>query len=363
MNRAALDRIASAVLYEGYLLYPYRASAVKNQQRFNFGALYPAAWAGRWNERSSLVTEVLVRGRNARLEGAIRCLHLVEVPGPAGPWHQAREREVPLPRMGSEAFRLDSLEEGQLPVPGKIEVSETYAGADLRRFRVRVSNEGSLDPGASRALALRSALVAAHVLLGVEDGEFVSLLDPPEDARDAAGNCRNVGCWPVLVGDPGARDTMLASPIILYDHPAVAPESPGDLFDLAEIDEILSLRILTMTDEEKREARVTDPRARALLDRTEALSQADLMRLHGTLREPRSGNGLQPGAHVRIKPRERSDVFDLALAGKAATVAAVERDLEGHLMLAVTVDDDPGRDLGVFGHRFFFRPDEVELLP
>jgi hypothetical protein len=268
-----------------------------------------------------------------------------------------------LPRSGSEELCLESREQGQLAVRGRIEVSEAHVGEDLRRFRVRVSNEGALNPEASREEALLSALVAAHVLLGVEDGELVSLLEPPDDARGAAAGCRNVGCWPVLVGEAGARDTMLASPIILYDYPTVAPESPGDLFDLAEIDEILSLRILTLTDEEKREARATDPRAAALLDRTEALTQADLMRLHGKLREPRSGSGLRPGAHVRIKPRERGDVFDVALAGKAATVTSVERNLEGELMLAVTVDDDPGRDLGVFGHRFFFRADEVEPLP
>jgi hydrogenase maturation protease len=155
---------------------------------------------------------------------------------------------------------------------------------------------------------------------------------------------------------------MLVSPIILYDYPAVAPESPGDLFDGAEIDEILSLRILTMTDAEKREARETDPRARALLDRTEALSAADLMRMHGAVREPSWEQALRPGAHVRIRPRRGGDVFDLVLEGKAATVEAVERDDQGRLLLAVTIDDDPGRDLGVFGHRFFFHADEVEPL-
>ena len=364
MNRDAIDRLARAVLYEGYLLYPYRGSAVKNRLRFNFGTLYPESWTEGRGERSLLQTEVLVRGAEPRVEGAARFLHLVETPSPSGPWQQGREREVALPsRPGIERFSFFPEEDGQERLDGSIELSSTRLERDLHRVRVRLRNEGVLDPAASREAALRRALVSAHLLLGVRHGELVSLLEPPEEAAEAAAGCRNIGCWPVLVGAPGVRDTMLASPIILYDYPAVAPESPGDLFDAAEIDEILSLRILTMTDEEKREARATDPRARAVLDRTEALSPADLIRLHGTLREPRAEQGFRPGAHVRIRPRQGGDVFDLALEGKAATVEAVERDDQGRLLLAVTVDDDPGRDLGVFGHRFFFHADEVEPLP
>jgi hypothetical protein len=104
--------------------------------------------------------------------------------------------------------------------------------------------------------------------------------------------CTNASLWPVLVGGDGQRDTLLASPIILYDYPQIAPESPGDLFDGTEIDEILTLRILTMTDAEKAEMRQTDERARALLERTEALSAEALMGLHGTMRSlRRAGSG------------------------------------------------------------------------
>ena len=69
---------------------------------------------------------------------------------------------------------------------------------------------------------------------------FVSLLDPPEDLAKAAEHLRQSGTWPVLAGEEGARDMVLSSPIILYDYPQVAPESPGDLFDATEIDEILT---------------------------------------------------------------------------------------------------------------------------
>jgi hydrogenase maturation protease len=132
------------------------------------------------------------------------------------------------------------------------------------------------------------SLVSAHTLLGVVDGRFVSLLEPPEHLHDSVQSCQNVGTWPVLVGAAGDRDTMLSSPIILYDYPQIAPESPGDLFDGTEIDEILALRILTMTDDEKREMRNTDERARRMLERTEALPKESLMKLHGTLRELRA---------------------------------------------------------------------------
>ena len=131
------------------------------------------------------------------------------------------------------------------------------------------------------------SLVSAHTLLGVTDGRFVSLLDPPEELPELAASCRNIGVWPVLVGAEGDRDTMLSSPIILYDYPQIAPESPGDLFDGTEIDEILALRIMTMTDAEKHEMRHTDDRARKMLERTENLPMEHLMKLHGTLRELR----------------------------------------------------------------------------
>jgi hypothetical protein len=132
------------------------------------------------------------------------------------------------------------------------------------------------------------SLVSAHTLLGVYDGEFISLLEPPDDLKDLARSCQNMGTWPVLVGAPGERDTMLSSPIILYDYPQIAPESPGDLFDGTEIDEILALRIMTMTEDEKREMRNTDARARQILERTESLPAEQLRKLHGTLRDMRA---------------------------------------------------------------------------
>ena len=197
-----------------------------------------------------------------------------------------------------------------------------------------------------------------------EAGSFVSLLEPPAEHEQHARACTHGGLFPVLVGPRGSSDTMLAAPLVFYDFPEVAGESPGDLFDLTEIDEILTLRIQTLGAEEKREMRELEPRVARLLERSEGLADAELARLHGARRDAQNG-APRAGTRVRLMPRRRADIFDLALAGRIATVRAVERDFEDRVYLSVTVDDDPGQDLGLSGqpgHRFFFFLDEVEVL-
>jgi hypothetical protein len=179
----------------------------------------------------------------------------------------------------------------QESVHGTLEIKATRAADDLFKLQVLVKNLTPLEEDLAetdRNSALMRSLVSAHSVLAVVDGQFVSLLEPPESLKNLASSCENIGAWPVLVGAEGERDTMLASPIILYDYPQIAPESPGDLFDGTEIDEILALRIMTMTDDEKREMRSTDDRARQILDRTESLPIEHFAKLHGTLRDLRS---------------------------------------------------------------------------
>jgi hypothetical protein len=441
MNRSLADRVANAVLYEGYVLYPYRPS-VKNRQRWTFGGLFPEPYCRQTggSESSENRTECLVRGTaDAAVEVIVRFLHLTarqvgafdpplaewpEGEPPFRPvevlrvghrtfhtWQEAEEREVRVGEVGLGAIRdrphrhafsfpgrrwlepipvedrtiTGVMVREQQAIAGAVEVSAVPVGDGLFRLTVTVRNLTPLQTPTGRDEAVVRSLVSTHLLLGVRRGGFVSLLDPPDDCREAAAGCRNVGVWPVLIGEDGQTDTVLSSPIILYDYPRVAPESPGDLFDGTEIDEILSLRILTLTDEEKRDAAAVDERARALLTRTEALGAEELLGLHGTIRNRSgsdSGGGRQDtGSHdsgsslplplfrvgdqVRLRPRGRADVFDIALAGMIATVEAVEQDFEGRVYLAVTVDDDPGQDLGRLrqpGHRFFFAPEEVEPL-
>jgi hypothetical protein len=151
------------------------------------------------------------------------------------------------------------------------------------RIRTTILNTSS-HASSTRDDALQHSLVSTHTILNIQGGEFVSLLEPPEHLRDLASACQNLGAWPVLVGEQGQRDTMLSSPIILYDYPQIAPESPGALFDGTEIDEILSLRIMTLTDEEKLEIAAGDERARQILERTECMPHEQFMKMHGVLK-------------------------------------------------------------------------------
>ena len=338
MSGHAVDAVARAVLYEGYNLYPYRRSSVKNQRRFNFGVLSPRDYAAAAGgaEAWSLRAEVLATGGpETTVDARVRFLHLLErqVTGPDRPvawlevggrlvqsWEEAVERDVLLPGLSLEAlagsprraaFAFEGLREAeplcepdgrlagsvvrqQLGIEGVVEAAAERAGDGMWRVSVLVSNETPFERPGDREGAMLRSLVSAHVVLEVRGGEFVSLLDPPEEMREAAAACRNAGVWPVLVGEEGARDVVLASPIILYDYPKVAPESAGDLFDATEIDEILTLRIMTLTDEEKREMRDLDDRTRRLLERTETLPAEQLMKLHGAMRDPRPDERDEP---------------------------------------------------------------------
>ena len=306
MNLARVEQIAKAVLYEGYMLYPYRPSSVKNRQRFNFGVLYPEAYcdAQEGNDACRTRTECLVRGdRGSAIEARMRFLHLQirrrSDPGLPEGWQEAVEQDVALPECSlgdlcehqmAHAFAFPAQNRGEDEflrgaLEGVVEVSAVGVGEDLFKISLQVRNTTPLeDSSVDRDAALMHSLVSTHTVLGIKDGEFISLLEPPQGLEELAASCQNVGAWPVLLGDPGEKDTLLASPIILYDYPQIAPESAGDLFDGTEIDEILSLRIMTLTDQEKQEMRQSDDRARQILERTEAMPAEQFMKLHGVVR-------------------------------------------------------------------------------
>jgi hypothetical protein len=343
--------IADAVMYEGYLLYPYRASSVKNRQRWNFGALYPRAYAEaqRGADRWSLRAECIVAGA-PDVDVLLRFIQLK--PRPDSTWQDATERET-----GPGTFVIEDL-------IGAMELRTQPVADRTWRVTIVVENRTAFHGDADdRDSALLRSFASAHVVLQAPRGKFISLLDPPPELAEAVAACQSEGVYPVLVGD----DAMLASPIILYDHPRIAPESRGDLFDGTEIDEILTLRIMTLTADEKREACATDERARRLIERTDALTPDDLHAMHGRAERSVTVSGitLRAGDRVRIRPQRSADIMDMALAGKSATIDSVEQDFEDRVHIAVLFDDDPGRDLGALGqpgHRFFFSPEEVEPL-
>jgi hydrogenase maturation protease len=352
MSHDDVDRIADAVLYEGYILYPYRPS-VKNRQRWTFGGLYPEDYCRERGDGSAPAnqTECLIRGTPATTFSArVRFLHLTERrvceldtplvswPEDAEPalrpvptlrvgesvyheWQEAERREVAigqlsLNELSSHSLRREfmfpgrrslgplrdeagaivaALVRGQEAVEGVVEAGAIEVGEGLFRVTLRVENRTTMDghpPGDRDAATLRS-LASSHAILGVRDGGFISLHDPPEADREAVAGCRNVGTWPVLVGAEGRAEAMLSAPIILYDYPRIAPESPGDFFDGTEIDELLTLRIMTLTDEEKGAMAAVDGRARTLLARTEATAREQLLGLHGTFRDVRPTPGGQ----------------------------------------------------------------------
>ncbi len=434
-------RVADAVLFEGYLLYPYRASAAKNQVRWQFGVLMPPSFTD-GGEPAAHQAEMLLEPREgAVLHVRVRFLHVqtktveqVEdgrfVPVPEllvdGErlicWDEAvpvevdtevdvggllaGERAVPIRvpaerveepvRDASGAVRGRIVRERR-PLDGVLRLSaQVLPGPYVLRVRARVENAATPAVG-SREEALRHALVAAHTVLAVSGGAFLSLLEPPEWAHPIAVACENVGVWPVLVG---GHELVLASPIILYDHPSIAPESPGELHDGLEIDEILSLRTMALTEEEKREARATDPRAAAIIDRVDSMPQEMLDRLHGAIRylrgagphpraedpaelapwwDPGSDTSVSPetdavtvsgvpvarGSRVVLHPRHgRTDAQDMFLDGRTATVAAVLCNVDDEWHLAVTPDDDPeaAELMLAHGRYLYFAPDEVEPL-
>jgi hypothetical protein len=525
-----VEKIAAAVLYEGYVLWPYRRSAQKNQQRWTIGGIYPRAYSEAANNSDPWLvqTQCVALGHDPVVQVKARFLQVVQRrvgrKSPDGTlefvdemrlgseryltWDEATEREItsgglrlsilakpqaieieipadceeeplhdengeiagalvrswealsgrleisaePLP---DKAYKLTGrltnttpwrsrdgvgtnerpLPAHQLPTEQIVNIGENLPPSPF--YRTRVGGRGGVNthsggpnplppfpekeggtpvlhgseipyleeikggyPSPSknpehsrqRQSALPGIFAAAHVVLTIENGEFVSLTDPPSGFEHVVAGCENIKTWPVLVGEEGDKSMLLSSPIILPDYPEVAPESSGDFFDGAEIDQLLVLNILTLTDEEKAEMRASDPRTRAILERTESMTADDLLNLHGTIREfrmlseqvepdffptlreletplPQSvtvdGVEVAPGSRVRLRPRAGGDVMDVVLAGKVAIVEGIEQDYEDRIHLSVTIEDDPGRDLGMaryLGHRFFFAPEEVEPL-
>lgn len=452
MNFTAAEEVVKATLYEGYLLYPYRPSAIKNRQRWTFGGVYPPACSS--SGASRLECQCLLEGsEETRIEVRVRFLQplarqIGEFPSPlealpdgvqpefravhsltvAGRTfytsEEAVEREVELPgatlrelaanndapvtfgfpesRTTQTLIDAGGLIRGLIirahsAIEGTVRVKANPVATGAYRLCIRIDNTTPTDSNvlmrhSTSPAAEMNAFLSTHTILGVANGAFVSLIDPPESLAETARTCVNQAAWPVLVGKEGARDLLLCSPIILYDYPQIAPESPGDLFDGTEIDEILTLRILTLTDSEKQEVAANDERVRALLARTEALTPEQLHRLHGVMRSPRASReapsvatmepyggepefsralleetalGLCVGDRVRLRPKRGGDIIDLALVGETAVIEAIEVDFENRIHVAVALDADPGRDFGLErmpGHRFFFSPEEIETL-
>jgi hypothetical protein len=447
--------IADAVLYEGYLLYPYRASSSKNQSRWQFGVVGPpgASDAG-IGEDNSLSAQFLIDGAS-ELTLVVRFLQLqrrhaerdvgggrfepvdeltsglqswvtwdeaVECELSFGPFDltdlaQPRTLEVAVDEGrdtedvdGGRLIRTRAAISAELNIA--VERDDDVVG--LYRVSVTVRNTGAAV--ADKDTAIATSLIGTHVIAEVVGGEFISLLEPPDSATASVSRLLQHRCFPVLAGRPGERDLLLISPIILYDHPEIAEQSEGALYDSTEIDEILTLRVMTMTDEEKAQARATDPLAAAIIDRCDSMSPEAMQQLHGILRNPHApahglehndprldeldeqmrSAGLIPeipegvdwwdpvadtavrpeldavlvngvrvsaGSRVRLRPSRRADAQDIFFAGKTARVTSVHEDVDGQQYVGVIVEDDPDVEMpDSYGRYLYFAPDEVEPL-
>jgi hypothetical protein len=417
--------VADAVLYEGYLLYPYRASSTKNQVRWQFGVLMPPAFVATGSgERDTMFVDFLAEpGPTAVAHVRVRFLQVQTRLTGGGSWQEAVEQEADVSFALSDLLAAERVTPITIPggteTDGDVERTRAALSADVRararalpgpyggvRVRLTVSNT-STATDTEREAALRTALVACHAVVVLRDGTLISLLEPPEWAKTAVADCERDGAWPIMIGSPDTRDMLLVSPIILDDYPSIAPESPRNLFDGTEIDEILTLRTLALTDEEKREARATDPRAKEIIDHVDGMPAELWDRLHGTIRYLRTvtgdadevpefrepceveppdtpwwnpaadesvspdtdsvvvaGKAVAKGSRVILRPGlTRADAQDMFLTGRIAIVQAVIFDVDGDIHLAVTLDGDPAAELELLQGRFrYFAPEEIEPL-
>ncbi|WP_307610095.1 hypothetical protein [Nocardia shimofusensis] len=436
MTAAGIARaraVADAVLYEGYLLYPYRANSRKNRSRWQFGVLGPpgAAAAGLGEEPSLSAEFVLEPGTDPVLTWTIRFLQLQHrqvIDGAGTPraeltvggrswlsWDEAVAREIVVGPVapgnlvraltvssgsdteeiaGAADEAVGALVRTRQPLAGEFELGVERDGRFLR-LAAEIRNVAA--PATDSDDALARSLIGAHLIVEAAGGQFVSALEPPADAAVAVERCDRHRCFPVLAGPPGDRTLLLISPIILYDHPEIAEQSEGALFDSTEIDEILTLRVMTMTDDEKAQARATDARAGEIIDRCDAVTPETMRQLHGVLRDPHPGRSplvpevpegidwwdpaadgavrpdidavpvsgvlVRRGSRVRLHPSRRADAQDLFTAGRSARVVSVHEDVDGQAHVGVVLDDDPAADLHEwFGRYLYFAPDELEPL-
>ena len=455
---APAEAIADAVLYEGYVLYPYRASSDKNRIRWQWGVLGPvgAADDGVGEDAHMGVDLPVEHDGSTRLRLRLRGLQVVSrvversdgsgwTPVSSvtvgGETHVSFDEAVvrlvetelavgddavdttmdfdfgsqtDIDDLGRDGDGRDCrLVRHQQRITGTMRVSTEHASESLTIVHIDVRNTTPW-PGGDRDAANLRSLVGTHLLAAAHGGLLVSTVDPPGEHAGAVAGCRSHRLWPVVVGAEQRATLVLAAPVILSDQPEIAPESHGSFYDGLEIDEMLSLRVMTMTDVEKAEARATDPRSAAIVDRVEAMSADDMAALHGAIRslggatpqddpfdiptivgdgtagetaeeltggkpwwdpgvderfDPHTdgvvvnGTAISRGSKVRIEPGRRADAHDIFYRDRIATVGAIVHDVDGSVHVAVTVDDDPAADLqDATGRYLYFSTDEVRPL-
>lgn len=379
MATESLERLVDSLLYEGYALYPYTPGATKNAMPTPFGIVYPPDYARLGSHTFDLIRIecVITHGEGAKVAGTARFLQA------SGERHEGVARRVEIDAASVEQllgdgagaeFSFDRGDDGP-PLTGRARLRADRVDEGVTRVRMCVHNTTELEVPAEeldRPAALLAGMLSTHLVLETEGGRFVSPLERFGPIGEAISDCRNVNTWPVLASPDD--DAVLGAAIFLPDHPTIAPESLGNLFDNTEIEEALLLHVQTLSDDERAQISDQDPAVREMIERAEKATPEQMMGLHGRmdLKDPRAGEDqvefgeqvIRRGATVVLRPQVRNggDPYDTILKGRAATVERIYFDYEDGVHLGVTVNEDPGQDLMRDSGRYlFFRPEEVEL--
>jgi hypothetical protein len=396
-----VEALVDTLLYEGYALYPYTPAAAKNATPTPFGIVYPPTYAESQPAAfSKLRLECVLRGGpEATVTGSVRFLQS------SGPRHEAVERRLDpgratLAELARGPVRIEfdlpgEPAEGEAPLRGRVAMRAELLGPELARVKLCVHNDSELGPTeageATRAEALHRSLLSVHPLLEVAGGEFVSPLERDGELGAAIEACDSVNTYPVLVGE--GETAVMGATIMLPDHPELAPESLGNLFDNTEIEEALLLHVQALSEEEREGIAQQDPAVRQMIERADRVTDDEMLGLHGrlTYQEPDAAEGertngtqLEPPAGLDVTPGEQElevgpqrvrlgdkvvlrpgvegDVYDKILHGRRATVERIYKGYDDRVYLGVTVDDDPGQELlRETGRYLFFFADEVEV--
>jgi hypothetical protein len=357
----SVERLLSTLLYEGYQLYPYTPDATKNVTPAPFGIVYPPVYAAGSPHTFDRARMQLVLEPGETVKGTLAFLD------------ESGERRVELDE-GAVEFAFDD-------VQGRVRLATAPLEGGLVRVAMCVHNTTEVPEGLDRMAALRSSLRSTHLVVHAPGGRFASPIAPGPTAAAAVAQCDHINIFPVLATP--SDDTVLGATIVLPDHPQIAPESHGDLFDATEIEEALLLHVLALSDGEREAIARQDPKVREMLARAEAEGPEALRRLHGRVTvtdlppahrpgpadvagEPAisvDGVTFMRGAKVRLRPGPGAAPQDGVWRGRMATIERIYRDYEDGVHLAVTVDDDPGQELmRDIGRYLYFKPAEVEVV-
>jgi hypothetical protein len=363
-----LEELVTSLLWEGYALYPYTPGAAKNATPTPFGIVYPPAYAAECpgafdHARLECVADPV--DARAMLSATLRYL------APSGERHAAAERRVDV---GPVALgeRMSTPFDG-----GRLTVRSEAGGGGSVLVRCCVHNTCEAPAGLDRAGALARSLISTQIVVRISAGTFRSPLD---------GAPASVNTYPVLASE--ADDAILGTSYALPDHPRIAPESHGSLFDSTEIEEALLLHVQVLSDDERAEIADADPTVREMIERAAAATPQDIIALHGrveirdpvtdeppseppNLPDPAAGqpeaivDGVRfaRGLKVVIRPGPDADIQARMLDGRTATIERILTDYDGRTHLGVTIDDDPGQELmRETGRLLYFFVPEVEVI-